>query len=325
MVQLSVCICTHNPRKDYLDRTLESLAQQTLPKSSWELLIIDNASSKPVKESFSLDWHPNARHLQEEKIGLTMARLRAIAETESPLLLFVDDDNVLSEDYLVNLLELERKMPFIGCFGAGVLEPEYEEQPKEELRSLMPMLALRTIFIDRWSNVAGDGITPWGAGLAVRRDVAEEYAKLVGECPIRKTLGRSGGSLLSGEDDEISWVACRMGYGKGLFVSLSITHLIASIRVKPDYLLKIARGHAFSRRLLSHLHHHQAEKFVKPSFFGAFISLLLVKRSMFIYHTKNLLLQKKVNKVFKKKKFIESYGEQEAVKYLESYKAIKKL
>lgn len=322
MVQLSVCICTHNPRKDYLDRTLESLAQQTLPKSSWELLIIDNASSRPVKESFSLDWHPNARHLQEEEIGLTMARLRAIAETATPLLLFVDDDNVLSEDYLVNLLELERKMPFIGCFGAGILEPEYEEQPKEELRSLMPMLALRTISIDQWSNSAGDGITPWGAGLAVRRDIAIEYAKLVRDCPIRKTLGRSGGALLSGEDDEISWVACTMGYGKGLFVSLSLKHLISSNRVRKYYLLKIAKGHAFSRKLLSHLHHPEAQKFLSPSFFGAFISLLLFKKSLFFYHTKNLLIQKKIAKISKQKKASESSGEQEAVKYLESAKAI---
>ena len=322
MVQLSVCICTHNPRKDYLERTLESLARQTLPKNVWELLIIDNASSMPVKESFSLDWHHSARHIHEEKIGLTMARLRAIAETGTPLLLFVDDDNVLSEDYLMNLLELEKKMPFIGCFGAGVLDPEYEEQPREELLQLMPMLALRTITIDGWSNVAGDGITPWGAGLAVRRDVAKEYAKLIGECPIRKTLGRAGGALLSGEDDEISWVACSMGYGKGLFVCLSLKHLISSNRVEMDYLLKIAKGHAFSRKLLSHLHHPEAQKIVSPSFFGAFISLLLLKKSLVFYHTKNLLLTKKIAKISKQKKVSEFSGEQEAVKYLESYKAI---
>lgn len=313
---ISVIICTHNPREDYLRRTLEALDKQTLPKDQWELLLIDNASNESVKENFSLDWHPHARHIHEEKIGLTMARLRAIAETETPLLLFVDDDNVLSEDYLVNLLELERKMPLIGCFGAGVLEPEYEEQPREELQQLIPMLALRIIPRDCWSNVAGDGITPWGAGLAVRRYVAREYAKLVGECPIRKTLGRSGGALLSGEDDEISWVACSMGYGKGLFVSLSLKHLISSNRVKSDYLFKIAKGHAFSRKLLSHLHHPQTESFVKPTYFGAFISIMLFKRSMFFYHIKNLSLRKKTNKIFKQKKSSESYGELEAERYL---------
>ena len=179
MVQLSVCICTHNPRKDYLERTLESLARQSLPKKCWELLIIDNASSKPVKESFLLDWHPHARHICEKKIGLTMARLRAIAETESPLLLFVDDDNVISEDYLVNLLELERKMPFIGCFGAGVLEPEYEEQPQEELLPFMPMLALRTVPKSLWGNYITDAYMPFGAGLALRRDIAVEYRRQV--------------------------------------------------------------------------------------------------------------------------------------------------
>ena len=207
-------------------------------------------------------------------------------------------------------------MPFIGCFGAGVLEPEYEEQPREELQQLMPLLALRISPVDRWSNVAGDGITPWGAGLSVRRDIAIEYAKLVSDCSIRKTLGRSGGALLSGEDDEISWVACSMGYGKGLFVSLSLKHLISSNRVKKDYLLKIAKGHAFSRKLLSHLHHPHTGKYVKPSYLEAFISLLLFKRSMFYYHVKNSLLKKKINKIAKQKKSSESSGELEAESYL---------
>lgn len=284
MVQLSVCICTHNPREEYLDRTLESLAQQTVPKKSWELLIIDNASSKPVKDSFSLDWHPNARHLQEEKIGLTMARLRAIAETETPLLLFVDDDNVLSEDYLENLLELERKMPFIGCFGAGILEPEYEEQPAEELQQFMPMLALRTVPKALWGNYITDAYMPFGAGLALRRNIAVEYRRQVMNCKIRSKLGRSGTALLSGEDDEISWLACQLNYGIGSFPMLQIKHLISANRVQIDYLLKLAEGHAFSRKLLAHLHHGDSPSFLKPSWAGALLSLLKLKRSLFFYH-----------------------------------------
>lgn len=316
MIRLSVCICTHNPRKDYLERTIESLDRQTLPKNCWELLLIDNASSKAVKENFSLHWHPNARHIHEEKIGLTMARLRAISETKTPSLLFVDDDNVLSEDYLANLLEIEGKMPFIGCFGAGILEPDYEEKPKEEFMPLMPMLALRTLSQDKWSNDFNDGITPWGAGLAVRRDVAEEYARLVQECAIRKSLGRSGSALLSGEDDEISWVACKMGYGKGLFVSLRLKHLISSRRVKFNYLMKLAEGHAFSKKLLLSLHSPRQSKHAKPSFLAAFISLIQFKRSLFFYHLKYSSLHHKIKRVIKEKTRFEKVGEQKAENFL---------
>ena len=50
-MNLSVVICTHNQRKDYLQRTLEALKAQTLPPAQWELLLIDNASDEKLSKS----------------------------------------------------------------------------------------------------------------------------------------------------------------------------------------------------------------------------------------------------------------------------------
>jgi hypothetical protein len=47
---LSVILCTHNPRPDYLSRVLASLRGQTLPAEQWEFLLIDNASRQPLTE-----------------------------------------------------------------------------------------------------------------------------------------------------------------------------------------------------------------------------------------------------------------------------------
>src|ERR1700758_1202661 len=100
MPELSIVICTHNPRLEYLSRTLEALRVQTLPVAEWELLLIDNASRSPVAASVNLTWHPNGRHVKEEVLGLTPARLRGIQETQGQLLVFVDDDSVLEPSYL---------------------------------------------------------------------------------------------------------------------------------------------------------------------------------------------------------------------------------
>ncbi|MGE5748492.1 MAG: glycosyltransferase family 2 protein, partial [Gemmatimonas sp.] len=43
---ISVIVCTHNPRKGYLSRTLGSLREQTLPHDGWDLVIVDNASDE---------------------------------------------------------------------------------------------------------------------------------------------------------------------------------------------------------------------------------------------------------------------------------------
>jgi len=254
MPALSVIICTHNPRRDYLDRTLDSLRAQTLPTSEWELLLVDNASKEPLANSVDLSWHPRGRHALEISLGLTPARVCGIRETASDLLLFVDDDNVLQPDYLAVLLELAADHMQLACFGSGRLEPEFEQQPAPEYMARLHCLALRTVPSAKWSNVPSDGIIPWGAGMAVRRPVAERVSELFSSCPIRKQLGRNGKQLLGNEDTEFSFVACDMGFGKGLFPALRITHLIPARRVAPEYLQAIVRGAKFSEVLLAYAH-----------------------------------------------------------------------
>ncbi len=50
-MKFSAVICTHNPRRDYLEATLVSIRQQAglACGVSWELLLIDNRSSPPLQ------------------------------------------------------------------------------------------------------------------------------------------------------------------------------------------------------------------------------------------------------------------------------------
>jgi glycosyltransferase involved in cell wall biosynthesis len=253
-MELNVTICTHNPRKDHLERTLASLAAQDLDRARWELVIVDNASSNGICDALDLSWHSHARVVREDRIGLTMARLRGITESVQELILFVDDDNVLAPDYLGKLLGIANRYPLLGVIGAGRIEPEFEERPDPALEPYLPMLALRSVEGAHWSNVASDQVTPWGAGMGVRRAVALRYNELILSDPAKQGLDRSGKALNSCGDDEFSWVACEMGLGKGIFSELVLTHLIGKSRVQQEYLLRLAEGHAFSRVLLHHLH-----------------------------------------------------------------------
>src|ERR1700758_5251153 len=99
-MMLSVVICTHNPRPGYFAKCVEALRSQTLALSSWELVIVDNLSDTPLANCMDLAWHPEARVVREETLGLTPARLRGIRESQGKLLVFVDDDNVLDVDLL---------------------------------------------------------------------------------------------------------------------------------------------------------------------------------------------------------------------------------
>jgi len=248
---VSVILCTHNPRADYLDRVLVGLRRQTLSFQHWELLLIDNASKESVADRFDIGWHPNGRHVREDELGLSPARLRGIAESAAELLIFVDDDNVLDLDYLEQALRVAREYPFLGTWG-GQCIPEYAVEPALELKPYLPGLALRTTERDLWTNVAGgwSEAYPYGAGMCVRRGVMAEVRRQTAACGLRQSLGRRGQLPLSGEDYDINLTACDMGLGCGVFRALRLTHLIPARRITVDYMLKLTYGHAFSNAVL---------------------------------------------------------------------------
>ena len=253
-MRLSVIICSHNPRLAYLEEAIDGLKTQTLSRNEWELILVDNASTTPLRKLVDLSWHPHARIVEESTMGLTAARLRGIKEAEGKYLLFVDDDNILAPDYAATTLRLGEQHATLGCFGAGIIEPRFEEEPAPEMEPYLEALALRRIKKSLWSNHPQDSVIPWGAGLVVSREVAQAYAKSVDADPLKQKLDRSGTSLISGGDDEFTWVTCEAGYGKGIFTELSLIHLISARRVTKEYLLKLAEAQAVSRVMLAHIH-----------------------------------------------------------------------
>jgi glycosyltransferase involved in cell wall biosynthesis len=254
-MKLSVIICTHNPRPEYLSRALEALRLQTLPMAEWELLVIDNASHPAVAALVSLKWHPKARHIREEVLGLTSARLRGIQEAQGQLLVFVDDDGLLESSYLETAMGIGKSRPDLGCWGAGCIEPEYEKPPPGWLAAYDGALAIRRLDRDLWANIPGVNLSlPYGVGMCLRRAVADQYASLCQGDSVRRSLGRSGESLSSCEDTDIAMLACALGMGTASFTALRITHLIPERRTTRQYLSRLVAGKAESEVVVSSLY-----------------------------------------------------------------------
>jgi glycosyltransferase involved in cell wall biosynthesis len=265
-MDISVIICSHNPRPDYLQRVLDALKAQTLPKEQWELLLIDNASKEPLAGQWDLSWHPRARHIQEEELGLTPARLRGIKESQGDLLVFVDDDNIIAPDYLQQALKIAGDFPFLGAW-CGRIDPEFEVEPPEWSRRFWSYLALRQIQESYWSNIKTDySILPCGAGLCVRKNVAEIYAqKANGEIHSR-SMDRKGQLLTSCGDTDLALTACNLHQGYGLFAEMKLLHLIPKERLTEDYLLRLEEGIAYSSSLLRFLRSLESPRSSTSSF-----------------------------------------------------------
>lgn len=251
-LSLSVIICTHNPRVNYLRRVLKSLKEQTLPIEYWELLLIDNASSKILSSEIDLSWHSHAHHVREEKVGLTPARLCGIREAQAEILVFVDDDNLLDRAYLEAALQISKDWSMLGAWGGETI-PEFEEPAPEWSRPYWELIGIRELDRDRWGNSMAWENTPIGAGLCIRKIVAEKYAKITTEDPQRLMLDRSG-KLLSGSGDlDMAYTSLDMGLGIGRFKALKLIHLIPSFRLQESYFQKLITGTTYSQTILLHL------------------------------------------------------------------------
>ncbi len=249
---ISVIICTHNPRLDYLDRVLQALYRQTLSPQDWELLLIDNASAMPLDAQVDLSWHPQAQYIFEAELGLTPSRLRGIRIAKANILVFVDDDNVLDENYLDRVLAISKDWPILGAWG-GQIMPQFDQPPPAWTRAQWPRLAIREFDRDRWGSIPRIDFCPWGAGLCVRQPVAQAYLHLVMSDPRRLSLERKGQQLFGGGDMDLAYTACDLGFGIGLFVALKVIHLIPPSRLDEAYLLRLTAGNSYSGLLLDHI------------------------------------------------------------------------
>ena len=264
-MDVSVIICTNNPRMDYLSRVLDALKQQSLPTGEWELLLIDNASHVPLKGTCDLSWHPQARCVIENELGASHARWRAIRETQTAIRVFVDDDNVLHPDYLATALRLLGAHPWLGAIGGQIL-PEYEVPPPVWLTRYERVLAIRRFNKARWSNAVDDWQSqPWGAGMVVRKSVCDIYDRNLSKSSERRALGRKGSVLGSAEDVDLILGCLDVGLGFGTFPELIVTHLIPERRMTETSVAAITRAMVTSNLLLSHLRGEPTNLSERPS------------------------------------------------------------
>lgn len=240
-VTISVVIPTYNPKKNYLQRVLDALYRQTLNVEAWECIIVDNASTTATLASIDTKPFKNLRIVREEKPGLTYARIRGFEESIGEILIFVDDDNVLSGDYLENCMRLFNEYPALGVAG-GRSPGEFEVTPPVWANPFFSLIAVRP---DAAPQTITDDLSkgypvmaPIGAGMAIRRSCFEAYRKYIFSLK-EVTTDRTGNGLSSGGDNEINIIALKEAFHVGFFPELALTHLIDKERLEVDYLKRM--------------------------------------------------------------------------------------
>jgi glycosyltransferase involved in cell wall biosynthesis len=240
MVLVSVILCTHNPKREVLERVVGSLAAQTLDRSSWEVVVVDNASEPSVESLLNgIRLSFACRIIQEKTLGLTLARLAGIAAAIGTLLIFVDDDTVLDPSYLENARRLMEDHGEIGVAG-GRIQGEFEVKPAPWMGPHLETLAIRDFGEKPIRALISNECGPWepcGAGMVIRASVARAYAAHRGT---GRKLDRVGAALSSCGDTDMARTASDMGLFMAYDPSLRLTHVISRKRLTLKYLARLS-------------------------------------------------------------------------------------
>src|SRR5271157_5950492 len=105
---LSIVVCTHN-RYKFLENILADLSLSLDDNSaSWEVLIIDNASTDSTKETVDrfTSQFPNFSYFYEPQVGLSYARNRGWQEAKGEYVAYLDDDCRIPLDWIPKALKI---------------------------------------------------------------------------------------------------------------------------------------------------------------------------------------------------------------------------
>ena len=264
---IDVCLCTHNPELQKFKVVLDAITRQTLPPKTWQLIVVDNDSSPPLKEDTFTNLKSRGINIvlvREPVSGVLNARRKAVEVATSPWILFVDDDNVISDDYLETGLDYATKHKEIACFGGRILlQPEIKVE--KWIKQLLPLLAIR----DYGKNEVVSRLENWGpwmppsAGLFIRNEIAKRFFEVVDTNKAYESLGRRGKQLKSGLDYMMVKEGPLMGYACAYTPELKLTHILDPRRLTFGYMLKINWAYGRSHVIIRNIERNRKKDFSK--------------------------------------------------------------
>ncbi|MBO7255147.1 MAG: glycosyltransferase family 2 protein [Paludibacteraceae bacterium] len=244
-MKISVIICTYN-REKYLYNVLKSIAQNSISKDSFEILVIDNNSTdntKIVYEQFKNDFSQiNSTYIFEQHQGLSYARNRGIKESHGEILIYVDDDALVNAEYLQNYLDFFEKNKNIYAAGGPII-PLYETQEPKWMSFYTKQLLTAYLYKGERIKPFKKSEFPGGGNAAYRKCIFDKTGFFNTE------LGRKGDNLASAEEKDI-FDKMRSQNMQIFYLPKSILyHIIPQKKLEKPYFNKLTFAIGRSERL----------------------------------------------------------------------------
>ena len=231
---ISVVICCYNSEQK-IQKALTCLQDQKFEKElSWEVLVVDNASTDRTATVAKDSWKLKGVSLSvvnEPNPGISHARRRGFDEARFEIISFVDDDNWVEKDWIQKVFETmyaDREIGILGGNGTAVAD--------------VPLPAWFNKYQSAYAvGPQGDASGErksilYGAGMNIRKSTWENLKK---EGFDFQLTGRKGKVLSSGEDSELSLAVILNGQKLYYRSDLTFDHFMPEGRLNWDYLMKL--------------------------------------------------------------------------------------
>jgi glycosyltransferase involved in cell wall biosynthesis len=243
---ISVIICCYNSQSRIVD-TLKYLVNQQDISFPWEIIIVDNAckdntvavAQEYMSQHASIDYSI----ISEPTPGLSHARHRGVSYSKYAYVLFCDDDNWLSENYLSNVYGDFQTLPDVYIIGGKGIA-RFEQICPTWFDMYQTNFACGEIEESDADQTIVYANEVYGAGMAVRK----EFFSLLTKIGFTSILSdRTGNDLISGGDTEFCFVARMMGLQLVYDKRLTFMHFMPENRMNVAYLRKLHKGFGKSR------------------------------------------------------------------------------
>jgi glycosyltransferase involved in cell wall biosynthesis len=245
MVEFCVAIRTFNGAKR-LPAVLKALRSQVgLESTTWEVLVVDNRSTDQtadIVKHYQAQWPPHSqlRYCYEPRQGASFARRRAIEAAASPLIGFLDDDNVPAADWVQAALAFAQVHPDAAAFGSQI-HGKFETSPPKDfdrIAGFLPIVERDQSICFTTGSYGRTNMLPPGAGLVIRRQAWLDHVpeNLVLTGPVGTSLVKKG------EDIEALLYLKRAGWHIWFNANMHVYHHIPKSRFERSYLLRFFQG-----------------------------------------------------------------------------------
>jgi GT2 family glycosyltransferase len=236
---ISIAVCTYN-RAELLEDVLQSLAGQTLDKSQFEVLVVDNNSSDNTEAVAKniVKSQPNFRYLKELNQGKSHALNLGYKEARGEYVGSIDDDAKADPDWLRHAVKvIDEIAPDI--FG-GPYYPFYRNEKPEWMKE-----DYGAKHFDK-SRFLRDSEYLSGSNIFFKKSLLED---LGGYEP---QLGPRGLEIGYGEETDLIVKARKAGARIYYCHEMKVYHLVPEYKMNPFWHLVIAFEHGRNRDRMFH-------------------------------------------------------------------------